>query len=762
MDDCFEKTALFWQQLHAKIWAAIRSGSPKTILTTQRYFGTANGNQYGIPASSRNVVRNAFNETAQNIPQESSRQNNSRGSSRTYNDELYDSLLRAGAAITEQDALGESGVSFSENAPTVQDIENSVSQIEKAVLGRAIDDINDEIYNQINDAQLYSVTIRRVREMFRGNFRETVFSYVNGNWSDVTFDKNGRATVTSNATNPDWRGHKNEFRNNGTDIRGYSPSELAEGYRRLGLGRYNGNSSDGGSIWNDIVTGFLDREREATKGIYSHGSLQHTSRGTQARLTNKESPDGGSFSFSENAPVSSEMDAEYMDAIERGDTETAQELVNEAADEAGYTIKAYHGTQADRFNVFDKELVGKGTDQFGAGFYFATDQEAASHYGSTMYSVYLDIKNPIRIQRSIDGGDLYDVEITPTKAYKILKKHPLMYDAEESPLGDFFDSYWEEGPKDWMIREMAKQYTSIGLLDGDRTAFRDYPNELHEAIRDVLGYDGVEVTFDNTDGKFYVAWFDTQMKSADPVTYDDNGNVIPLSERFNREKNDIRFSENAPTKRQSRLNEAWELFDNNSTPEAYYESNPRGFDLQTSNLLRGLMLRNGENVGGTLSDARMERIAEIFAGANRRNALSLSLSSPVRVFEDVTGWGGRTAEERTKNVRNGNLLKNTYYEYGNLQAANRETWIAGNMRPVIEATTKQNPVNSCPDGRGAAGAARRIRLRRKGLFRLLCRRCRYAPCPPDMEEYEVPAGPGRCLNVRGPYRKPCRTCSAAP
>ena len=67
MDDCFEKTALFWQQLHAQIWAAIRSGSPKMILTTQRYFGTANGNQYGIPASSRNVVRNAFNETARDI-----------------------------------------------------------------------------------------------------------------------------------------------------------------------------------------------------------------------------------------------------------------------------------------------------------------------------------------------------------------------------------------------------------------------------------------------------------------------------------------------------------------------------------------------------------------------------------------------------------------------------------------------------------------------------------------------------------------------
>ena len=60
-------------------------------------------------------MRNAFNEATQNIPQESSRQNNSLVSSRTYNDELYDSLLLSGAAITEQDALGESLVSFSEN-----------------------------------------------------------------------------------------------------------------------------------------------------------------------------------------------------------------------------------------------------------------------------------------------------------------------------------------------------------------------------------------------------------------------------------------------------------------------------------------------------------------------------------------------------------------------------------------------------------------------------------------------------------------------
>lgn len=40
----------------------------------------------------------------------------------------------------------------------------------------------------------------------------------------------------------------------------------------------------------------------------------------------------------------------------------------------------------------------------------------------------------------------------------------------------------------------------------------------------------------------YVFFDSSQLKSADPVTYDDAGNVIPLSERFNPEKKDIRYS----------------------------------------------------------------------------------------------------------------------------------------------------------------------------------------------------------------------------
>lgn len=240
------------------------------------------------------------------------------------------------------------------------------------------------------------------------------------------------------------------------------------------------------------------------------------------------------------------QDQAYMDAVESGDMETAQRMVNEAAKEAGYTIKAYHGTPNAEFTVFDKDRVGKGNDQYGAGFYFATSKEAASHYGRRVIDSALNIKKPIRITATAESGNNLidaDVMLTSNQAYKVVKRLPGIYDAEESPLGDYFDAYWEVGAKDWMIRELAEQYRDVGYLDSD--LFRNYPNELHEALRDVTGYDGVEVTFERTGEKFYVAWFNNQIKSAEAVTYDDDGNVIPLSERFDEVEEDIRYQRRA-------------------------------------------------------------------------------------------------------------------------------------------------------------------------------------------------------------------------
>lgn len=266
-----------------------------------------------------------------------------------------------------------------------------------------------------------------------------------------------------------------------------------------------------------------------------------TYRGKEVNLS------GEPFSavVSEKKGKKSARDSEYAAAVENGDVETAQRMVDEAARAAGYTIKAYHGTNAEFF-TFDKGRVGKGQDVYGSGFYFAGDREASEAYGKRIIPARLKLENPYRITVKPSGGGLRDIKLTQKQVYEILKRHPKIR-AEDSPLGDFYEEFWEQGAKDWMIRGLARQYTELQTLEGD--LFRDYPNELHEAIRDVTGHDGIEVRFQMDesgfmpeDDWFYVAWFDNQMKSAEPVVRDDAGEVIPLSQRFDKSQSDIRYS----------------------------------------------------------------------------------------------------------------------------------------------------------------------------------------------------------------------------
>ena len=63
------------------------------------------------------------------------------------------------------------------------------------------------------------------------------------------------------------------------------------------------------------------------------------------------------------------------------------------------------------------------------------------------------------------------------------------------------------------------------------------------------GHDGVIVSDAEFGGTSYIAFSPSQIKSADAITRDDTGRIIPPSERFNPERDDIRFSvkANAPS-----------------------------------------------------------------------------------------------------------------------------------------------------------------------------------------------------------------------
>lgn len=78
----------------------------------------------------------------------------------------------------------------------------------------------------------------------------------------------------------------------------------------------------------------------------------------------------------------------------------------------------------------------------------------------------------------------------------------------------------------------AQAYRALNLFKGQNNAGIKARKHLER-----LGYDGV-----NNENEEFIAFRPEQIKSADPVTYDDNGKVIPLSERFNPEKTNIRYS----------------------------------------------------------------------------------------------------------------------------------------------------------------------------------------------------------------------------
>lgn len=81
------------------------------------------------------------------------------------------------------------------------------------------------------------------------------------------------------------------------------------------------------------------------------------------------------------------------------------------------------------------------------------------------------------------------------------------------------------------------------LLDSVNEKF---PDILPEDVLKHYGYDGIKDNGGKMGGEWHTVWipFDSyQVKSADPVTYNDAGNVIPLSERFNESEKDIRYSD---------------------------------------------------------------------------------------------------------------------------------------------------------------------------------------------------------------------------
>jgi predicted nucleotidyltransferase len=196
---------------------------------------------------------------------------------------------------------------------------------------------------------------------------------------------------------------------------------------------------------------------------------------------------------------SGQMDAEYMSAIESGDMRKAGRMVEAAFRKAfpGSKVKnvVYHGVAvSEDGRQFPYNSIREG--------HFTDDEGFAEYYAGTdgyVYKVFLDIESPL----------------------------------EQDFRGQNSDFARDAEGNDVSTRTFARRVKdSNGRYDG-------------AIITNVDEYgDGIEADgVGNYDGSVtdYIPVSADQIYSAEPVVYDDNGQVIPLSRRFENGNPDIRY-----------------------------------------------------------------------------------------------------------------------------------------------------------------------------------------------------------------------------
>ena len=246
-----------------------------------------------------------------------------------------------------------------------------------------------------------------------------------------------------------------------------------------------------------------------------------------------------------------EFDNEYMELAQDPEKNRArlQEMVDRAAEAAGYNVAAYHGTVYD-FTEFDRggEGIHIGTEEQASQVAeerlvnrageegYAEDEldEFANDYGDVrrVLKLYAKINNPFVINGDINTW-------SPDRIANVLvarSQGQTFY-----PISDFSPDVDITGSSISLSNEEIETLNPV--RDWDM-----YDDEAWDVIAEVLnahGYDGIKYKNEyegNKQDYSYIALKASDVKLADPVTYDVNGDVIPLSERFNEYDDDIRYS----------------------------------------------------------------------------------------------------------------------------------------------------------------------------------------------------------------------------
>lgn len=229
-------------------------------------------------------------------------------------------------------------------------------------------------------------------------------------------------------------------------------------------------------------------------------------------------------------------DAEYIKAVENNDTETIQRLLSEEAERKGYSNdSSYQGSLA--FN-------GSAPYQ---NAYFETKEERKEAWENDEY------EDTMSLGDYVDSGiDTNNLEWNLTDPMALRQADPERREAIENlrqtvrsnsktiTIYRAVDANIKENEirnGDWVTPSRSYAEYHIGLQDWENGRIIE-----QEVSIDDLWWDGNDIAewgYDNGKGEVYKNT--PNNRKMFEVTYDDKGNIIPLSERFNEDNDDIRY-----------------------------------------------------------------------------------------------------------------------------------------------------------------------------------------------------------------------------
>jgi len=279
--------------------------------------------------------------------------------------------------------------------------------------------------------------------------------------------------------------------------------------------------------WVDENILYLDKEKASN--VSQSLGVQFPIGGTQSKASNKIILQHTDI-FKSKISDEEKMAAEYLEAVERKDMETAKKLLDGVRIRNAYnTPKLYRGRR-DSGNIL---YIGKD------GGHFTTDKEYASTYaedGGNIVSGFAYTENPLDLRPVIDQSQSWnDFKTRIVKAGIPLETKGSIF---PTAINKKYSNAKTIGEA---IDVLESDYSIDDLKENPNNLFTD---NLGSVIWP-LGYDSI-ITWEFSDREHpvFILKNPEQFKTSDIVTRDDNENIIPLSQRFDRGKQDVRYSTN--------------------------------------------------------------------------------------------------------------------------------------------------------------------------------------------------------------------------